>query len=112
MERNFDIVLTSSLRRAMQTSELMFPNFKSKFIVIPPAFEILGFTSEISVEHAKLRQEFEPRGFDFNLCQSYGNSDMLQLNNLTDLETIKKVYDRLEENKNAADAFTEMVREK
>ena len=30
-ERNFDIVLTSSLRRAMQTSELMFPNFKSKF---------------------------------------------------------------------------------
>ena len=37
---------------------------------------------------------------------------MLQLHNLTNLETIKKVYERLDENKNAADSFTEMVRAK
>ena len=64
--KDIDFVLVSPLRRAMETAHLMFEGQGKRIIVMPNAYEMMAFHSEISVGLAELKAEYEVKGFEFD----------------------------------------------
>ena len=69
--KDIDFVLVSPLRRAMETANLMFEGQGKRIVVIPNAYEMMAFYSEISVGLEALRAEYEKKGFEFDWFQNY-----------------------------------------